>query len=55
VGPTCQRPNRQNTKRQATIAALISSRDIYENRKKKWKKEKEKDFSASWAGGEISA
>jgi hypothetical protein len=29
VGPTCQRPNRQNTKRQATIAALISSRDYF--------------------------
>jgi hypothetical protein len=26
---------------------------IYENRKKKWKKEKEKEFSASWAGGEF--
>jgi hypothetical protein len=31
VGPTCQRPNRQNTKRQATIAALISSRDSDSN------------------------
>jgi hypothetical protein len=28
---------------------------IYENRKKKWKKEKEKGFLASWVGGEISA
>jgi hypothetical protein len=26
---------------------------IYENRKKKWKKEKEKEFSASWAGGDF--
>jgi hypothetical protein len=26
---------------------------IYENRKKKWKKEKEKGFSASWAGGRF--
>jgi hypothetical protein len=28
---------------------------IYINGKKKWKKEKEKEFSASWAGGRISA
>jgi hypothetical protein len=27
VGPICQRPNRQNTKRQATITTLISSTD----------------------------
>jgi hypothetical protein len=26
---------------------------IYENGKKKWKKEKEKEFSASWAGGDF--
>jgi hypothetical protein len=28
---------------------------IYENGKRKWKKEKEKEFSASWAGGRILA
>jgi hypothetical protein len=28
---------------------------IYGNREKKWEKEKKKGFSASWAGGEISA
>jgi hypothetical protein len=27
---------------------------IYENGKKKWKKEKGKEFSASWAGGDFS-
>jgi hypothetical protein len=26
---------------------------IYENRKKKWKKEKEKEFSGSWTGGRF--
>jgi hypothetical protein len=26
---------------------------IYENGKKKWEKEKEKEFSASWAGGDF--
>jgi hypothetical protein len=25
---------------------------IYENRKKKWKKEKEKEFRVNWAGGD---
>jgi hypothetical protein len=27
---------------------------IYENRKKKWEKEKEREFSASWAGGILA-
>jgi hypothetical protein len=27
---------------------------IYENRKKKWKKEKEKEFRANWAGGILA-
>jgi hypothetical protein len=26
---------------------------IYENRKKKWKREKEKEFPANWAGGDF--
>jgi hypothetical protein len=26
---------------------------IYENRKKKWKKGKEKEFQANWAGGDF--
>jgi hypothetical protein len=26
---------------------------IYENRKKKWKKEEEKEFHANWAGGDF--
>jgi hypothetical protein len=32
----------------------ISIREyIYENRKKKWKKEKEKEFQANWVGGDF--